>query len=217
MKTLSLALLLMACMAFVLVGCSDNSGSVSGPSGQAIPPQSAGSLAKMGRDMHSVTGSAHWRSVPVTGQTNARYSFSAILHADGHSTGEVVTRDEGPIFYGHARVYDLKVDGNIGKMAFRFTRGNLNGFFPGDVAIDDIYGWCVVIDNGEGVNATGPDLVSMILFTDGSDIGTGTIPGLDAMQPQEFLDWMRDYLLPIYGVSYDEYLSPADNGSVKVR
>lgn len=105
----------------------------------------------------------------------------------------------------------------MAKLAFHCTRGNINHFYAPGVDITDIFAWVVVIDNGEGANATAKDYTTFILLTDGSDIGTGTIPEIDNMEPQVFLDWMRDYLLPIYGVPYDAYLSPIDNGSVQVR
>ena len=111
------------------------------------------------------------------------------------------------MFYGHGKVYDLKVSDNMAKVAFRFTK--VTPYYTGTV-----FGWCVVIDNGEGANATGPDLATMVLWTDGSDIPK-TVGEIDAMEPQAYLDWMRDNMLG--PVPYDEFLSPADNGSVKVR
>jgi len=85
------------------------------------------------------------------------------------------------------------------------------------VDISEIYGWLIVIDNGEGSNSTGPDSSSILLFTDGSDIGNQTIVGIDNMEPREFLDWMHDYLLPLYGIPYEAYLAPTDNGNIQVR
>ena len=77
MKILSVALLLMASMAFVLLGCSDKSTSPVTPGEQTIgAPSSSAGLAKMGDEQHSATGSAHYRSIPITGETNVTYSFS---------------------------------------------------------------------------------------------------------------------------------------------
>jgi len=217
MKILSRALLLMACMAFVLLGCSDKMQSPVGPAPEVSAQTSTAlSLAKPG-GFHSVLGNAYWKSFPVTGETDVRYVFSAIRHENGRCSGEVELRDKGPLYVGKATVYDLKVSGNIAKLAFRFTSGNLGGFYNPTVDIKKIYGWLIAIDNRGCAEKNKRDLVSMILFTDGSDIGIGTIAGIDKMQPQEFLTWMKTYLLPLYGVTYDEYLSAPDRGSVEVR
>jgi len=58
MKTFCCAFLLMASMAFVLLGCSDNSGPVAASNEQVTAPSNASSLAKGGPVVHSVTGSS---------------------------------------------------------------------------------------------------------------------------------------------------------------
>lgn len=216
MKTLSFALLLMAGMAVVLLGCSDNSNPAMTAGAQLGQQPAITSLSK-GGNINSATGTIHVKYTPVTGQTNSRSSFTAIRHSDGTCSGEFQNRDDGPIFYGHGKVYDLKVSGNMAKIAFRYTKGNIADYYGADVKITDIVAWFVVIDNGEGANATGPDLVTMILFTDGSDIFDATIEGIDNMGPQEYLDYMRDYLLPLYGVPYEMFIGPLEHGSVQVK
>lgn len=218
MKILSLALLLMASLAFVMVGCTDSSSPIVSPTEQTVsaPPSTELSLTKPDCFL-SVTGYGYWKSIPVTGQTNALTTFYAVRKGDGSFAGEVSLKDKGPMYVGKATVYDLKVRGNIAKLAFRFTSGNLGGFYNPAVDIEKIYGWLIVIDKGGNGRKNKHDLVSMVLFTDGSDIGTGTIAGIDKMQPQEFLNWMRTYLLPLYGVSYEDYLSVPDMGSVRIR
>ena len=57
----------------------------------------------------------------------------------------------------------------------------------------------------------------MILFTDGSDISLQTIETLSDMSPEEYLQIMQTYFLPIWGIPYDVFLSTPDNGSIQVR
>ncbi len=68
MKLLSCALLLMASLAFVLLGCSENSTPIASPTNQMAPPMPAAGLAK-GGVLHSVTGSANCYAIidPATG------------------------------------------------------------------------------------------------------------------------------------------------------
>jgi hypothetical protein len=211
MKTL-FAIVLLAFLAFVILGCSD----ISNPLVTPFDKAGAISLDKGDGILHSVTGSAHWRSVPITGETNSRISFTAIQHKDGTITGELVAKDKG-IMNGKAKVYGLEVNGNMAKLAFHYTNGNFGEMYNPPVDISDIYGWLVVIDNGEGANASGPDLVSLTVFTNGSDILPLTIAELDPMGPEEYLSIMGDYLLQYYGIPNDAFLSPYDNGSIQVR
>jgi hypothetical protein len=104
----------------------------------------------------------------------------------------------------------------MAKLSFQFTRGN---YFadPYGVDISKIFGWLVVIDNGDGRTATGPDFCTLVLYTDGSDIGTQTIEGIDAMSPEEYLQMMKDYILPFYDIPYDDFMLPTDNGNIQVR
>ncbi len=100
---------------------------------------------------------------------------------------------------------------------FRYTHGNFNTFYAPGTKITDIVGWVVVIDNGDRAIATGPDVVSLIVFTEGSDIQPLTIAQLDPMGPEEFLQTMGDFLRQYYGIPYEAFLSTYDNGSVHVR
>ena len=137
MKTLISALLLI--IIITLFGCVENSDQLVNPANENV----VGILDK--EVLHSVTGSAHWRAVPVTGETNVRFSFNAIKHVDGSITGNIVSRDDGPMMYGKARVYDLKVEENIAKLSFQYWEGNLGDFYG--VYITSIFGWLVVVDN----------------------------------------------------------------------
>ena len=126
-------------------------------------------------------------------------------------------QDKGRIYYEKAKVYGLHVSGNMAKLDFRYTHGNFNTFYPPGVKITDIVGWVIVIDNGEGANASDLDLVSLIVFTEGSDIQPLTIGQLDPMGPEEYLQTMGDYLLQHYGIPQEAFLTAYDNGSVHVR
>jgi hypothetical protein len=221
MKNLSLALLLVASMAFVLVGCSDNSAPLVSPEDAVVSSvTSQASLAK-GDVLNSATGSAHYKFVSGSLQSRVRFSFSAVRHANGTCSGEVQNNDEGPTFNFHGKVFDLKVEDNAAKFAFKFSYGTYYGIPFGDwyggVDISAFTAWCVVVDNGQGKNATGADLVSWILWTDGSDIGTATIEDVNAMGPQAYLNWIKNVICPMYNISYDDFLGQFDNGSIRVK
>jgi hypothetical protein len=205
-KTLLSALLVF--FIITLFGCTENSDQLVNPANENV----AGFLDK--GVLNSVTGSAHWRSVPILGATNVRFAFNAIKHVDGSITGNVVDTDNVPGQHGKASVYDLKVEGNIAKLSFQYTEGNLGELYGVDIT--SIFGWLVVIDNGEGAG-NGPDLCSMIVFTDGSDIIPQTIESLSDMSPEEYLQIMQTYFLPIWGIPYEDFLSAPDNGSIQVR
>jgi hypothetical protein len=105
----------------------------------------------------------------------------------------------------------------VAKLDFPYTHGNLNTFYAPWVEITDIVGWLILIDNGEGANAYGPDLVSLIVFTKGSDIQPLTIAQLDPMGPEEELQTMGDYLIEHYEIPYEAFLTAYDNARVHVR
>jgi hypothetical protein len=223
MRALSLALLLMASMAFVLGGCSDNSNSVVTPSEQALAtPASSSSLAK-GGILHSATGSGHWKSVFFSDQTLIRVAFSAIQHADGTVSGEIEDKDRGPTFKFHGKVIGLKVKNNIAKIEFKFTSGTYFGvpladYYGGDLS--KVVAWVIAIDNGEGKNAEKPDVVSWFLWGDDAELmpilGVG-VEYISNLDPQEFMDWVDVSLLPLVGITHDIYFTPVDHGSVQVR
>jgi hypothetical protein len=206
MKVLSLVLLLMASMAFVLVGCSDNSVPIAGPTGQAISSGSAASLAKLGEDLHSATGSGHVSDFGGE-KVDLTFTFSAIQHKGGTSSGEVqVVVHPGLKFHG--KIFDLKVEDNRAKLSWTYTSGPWTG----------LYGCAIVEDNGEGIKATGPDKMAGFLWTDGSDIGTYTIPELIEMSPSEFIYWLEYYIFPLIGLPPGTpALVPTDKGNVQVR
>ena len=76
-----------------------------------------------------------------------------------------------PTLKFHGEVYDLQVEGNIGKICWTMTKG---GWTAPDGTFYDLTGMimCViVVDNGEGKNATGPERVSLI-WGDNQEITT---------------------------------------------
>ncbi len=133
MKAFPVILLLMSSVASVLSGCSDSLAPVSALCDQTASPMSSpGTLGKMGTEMHSVTRNAHWKIAGT--QTQVRFSFSAIQHADGSFSGEVRNLDEGPQAKIKGRVYDLELDGNRAKICFTTANGGervgATGFEP---------------------------------------------------------------------------------------
>ena len=206
----------MASTALVLPGCSDDPDSVVSPDESAIvQPGPALDLAKRGEDLHSATGSGHWRLVGI--QSRIRCSFSAIQHADGSTSGIVQNNDEGPIFKFHGSVFDLKVEGNRAKICWMMTRGAWTPPGGPDVDVTGMLASMIVIDNGQGNNATGSDLVSAIWF----DAPGAYYPGISMTIEQLNALGIDDYLNAIYtltGTSFETWVEPAiDQGSVKVR
>ncbi len=219
MKTLFLSLSMMACMAFMLLGCSDQTNSLVTPSEQSlVATSSPTSISKAEAGvLNSVTGSGHWRSVPAIEDANVTYTFTAIRLDDGRTSGEVFIKDFKLSYKGKGEVYDLKVNKNTAKLAVHFKAGNLGTLFDPPSDITEIFGWLYVVDNGEGSNASGPDLAGLFLFTNGSDILDKKISDVTNMDIPTFLVWMHDELLPSYGVSYNDWLAPIGNGSIHVR
>jgi hypothetical protein len=214
MKLLSCALLLMATMAFVLLGCADNPGPVAGSTDQGISSSSATSLAKMGENMHSATGNGHWRVIGP--QSRVRFCFSAIQHSDGSFSGEVRNNDEGPTLKFHGKVYDLKVEGNRAKICWKFTSG---AYTPPGAPPWDLTGMpsaVVVVDNGGGKNGSGPDQVSLIWCDPPGTFYPAIGKTIEELNALGIDDYLHDVLI-LAGMSLNDYLPDTDMGSVKVR
>jgi hypothetical protein len=208
MKTLY-ALVLLAFLGLAILGCSDSSNPIVTPVEKASTLSSNGSLDKDNGIIHSVTGSAHWRF--ILGQTNVRFSFSAIQHLNEEFSGQVNNLDEGYVKL-HGKVYDLEVEGNMAKICFIITRGSI--MVEGEPL--DLAGWVcgfVVADLGNGNNAG--DKVS---FIDGAPPGTIYPNGMTIEQfNDQNLDDYLSNILSIYGWTLDEYLPPIEYGNVNVR
>jgi hypothetical protein len=207
MKTISVVLLLMASLAFVLVGCSDNSGPVGTQMDQTLSAgTSPTALAKGGIVKHTATGGARVREF-WGGEVKWNFSFSAVQHDGGTSTGEVEMVDHSGLKF-HGKIFSLQVEGNRAKLNWTFANGPWTGF----------YGSAVVEDNGEGKNVS-PDMTTGVLWTDGSDIGIYTIPQLIEMSPNQFIDWLENYVFVVLiGLPPGlPALIPTEHGNVQVK
>ncbi len=231
MRIPAFVFLLMASVALALIGCTDNANSPLAPGDRAVPASGLPDvLAKVGQDLHFVTGTAHWKSVPVEFQQLARFSYTAIQHADGSVSGEVqnictdgAAGDKNVSMNFHAKVTGLKVAGNTAKIEFMFTSGTYMGspladYYGGDLS--HVRCWLIAIDNGEGIHATAPDVSSGILWGDNAELqyylgkDVEWISNLGAI---EFIEYMTNEVLPMLGISPVDYFHSPDNGSVQVR
>jgi hypothetical protein len=215
MKVPSLALLLMASMAFVLTGCSDNSGPVVGPNGQTLAASnSPAALSKTGEGLHQATGTGHWATTPW-GNARIRFAFSAIQHANGTTSGELQLNDESGECYFHAKVTELRIEPgqpNMAELIGTIDKGGAGKGAPPYVSTVFV----VVVDNGEGKKATGPDMISYIPWFGPGDAeyyGT-TVEALLALTPRQFLSWAFDAFQPPGETSF---LRPVEYGSVEVK
>jgi hypothetical protein len=207
MRALSFALLLMASMAFVLLGCSENASLPVAPTDRALSTvTSPAVLAKGGTVLHTASGVARVRE--FWGEAvKFEFSFSAVQHDGGTSSGEVQMVDHAGLKF-HGKIFSLQVEGNRAKLNWTFTSGPWTG----------LYGCAVVEDNGEGGKAA-PDMTTSVLWTDGSDIGIYTIPQLIEMSPNEFIDWLEDYVfVELIGLPPGlPALIPTEHGNVQVK
>jgi hypothetical protein len=209
MKLLASVLLLVAGMSLGLVGCSDN------PVSSPVAPEQAlqgaispGPLVRAGPVVHTATGGARVRSFwgdPVKWEL----SFSAVLCDGEVSSGQVQLVDHAGLKF-HGKIFSLQVEGNRAKLNWTYTSGPWTG----------LYGCAVVEDNGEGAKATGPDMTTGILWTDGSDIGIYTIPQIIAMSPNAFIAWLEDYVFVVLmqlPPGLLPALVPTEHGNVQVK
>jgi hypothetical protein len=135
MKTISLALLLMASMAFVLGGCTDKSEPILAPTDQIESPNSEASLAKHGCVVHSIIASTRTRvnemgAADKEGKILAVMTLKAWGFQDGKGYGEFDLEQSGqlPPYGGkeiHGKIVQLSVAGNKGKVMFEITKGYL--------------------------------------------------------------------------------------------
>jgi hypothetical protein len=208
MKKFNWIFILFAIVGFALLSCMD----------ETSPPVASNSLNfseniyKMGDDMHSATGNAHWRFIGT--QSRVRFSFSAIQHKDGTFSGQVRNNDEGPTFKFHGEVYNLLVEDNRAIIAFTFSDGSI--YSPPGGPIIDLSGWLgcvVVVDNIGNEN----DVVSLIW---GDPPGT-IYPTNPPMTVEElFALNIDDYIntvLTLSGLTYNEFMPTIEHGSVHVR
>ena len=182
MKILSVALLLMASLAFVMWGCSDNSSSVVSTNEQTSAP---GGLSKSA-PVHSVTGSSLLRFTDNYGSVKmGTLTINAFLYQDGTAGGTynwVTLRGEG---YGAE-----KWSGN-GKVKFltmypESPYGNavvICGLEGDKSSFPNQYLVWFLVDNGQGGSATGPDLCSEFVISSSSDNASLTPGQIYALFP----------------------------------
>jgi len=224
MKTLFLALLLMASLAFVQLGCSEKSAPLVGPNEQNIATSSSpAGLAKEGV-VNSVTGSCQTYLVfihdPVLGDVlfngpkskESFYNtmtFSAIKHNDGTYSGTFVSQYHGVSKDQHTgflakvqgRIVHVSVQDNMGKIVFQISEGDYAGWW-GVLAFKDL---------GEGGKSAPPDMQSVWEFSD----KPADLQFWESQTPQEFIDWSVETYQPY--LPWFQGWFPMDNGNVQVR
>ncbi len=230
MKICPCILLLMASMAFVLGGCSDNSAPILSPTEQSVAsPGSSAALAKAGV-RHSVTGSANTYNITVWSDYFQGYcivpgpkekggfynvfTLHAIEHSDGSFSGSFVSQFQGKLPPDQAigtcakvegKVIQLMVDetGTMAKVVCELTK--ITGF--------PLPQWFVIVlvDNGEGNAPETRDRASSWWWSDKTEDRDLWL----AQTPQEYVDWEWNILkefFPDMGATI-----PIDNGNIQVR
>ncbi len=237
MKTLSLVLQLMACLAFVLAGCSDESAPLLAPGEMAAMSTSAaaqaGGLGKA-EDVHFAAGSAQTYNlnlpeyqafIPWLKEKGALYNtltFNAVTK-NGVTSGKIVSQmhgvPEGPaggwMTKADGDVIQLVVEGNLAKIVVKLT------LFLGPDGTNwatpetPWWGAIALADNGEGHNASSPD---------GTTTWWASPVEADmnlwlSQSPREFVDWtvvlIGDLLDPWYP-GFSGWFN-VDNGNVQIR
>jgi hypothetical protein len=193
MKPAALVLLLMASLAFVLLGCTDNPSSpvssgdpLAGPS---LSSSSSPSLAKSEDVKHSVNGNVQLFIVKGPGfemPIRVVMTFSAKESKDGTVSGTFHYNYPGGKDNGQGKVVGLKVDGNKAKLEFLYNTEPFVGK----------YGFVVVIDNGEGKNSP-PDQVTAVWVYEGEEPPYPQLAELFLMDPDEFIGMVRSWV-PFY-------------------
>jgi hypothetical protein len=208
MKIFSCTLLLMASLAFVLVGCSDKSSTLVTPSDQTIAASSSPASLSKGALVASASGNAQLY-LDLDGNATAErsdvlrvYTFSAREYADGSYSGEITTLGAPYKQWDFkATVTQLKVQGNKAKMIIRpYKAGGLAA------GIEDYYICHLVIDNGEGSKAEFPDMSTIWWSFEPSEL-----PYFMGLSPDGFLGFLGQQQLGF------DYLIPNVVGNVQVR
>jgi hypothetical protein len=206
MKVISFVLLLMASVAFVVMGCSDNSNSVLTPTEQAVSAP-IGGLAKVEPILHSANGACNdfWE-----GKIQS-WAFNAKEKADGTFDGVVqiyVHSQSRDVGFLHCNVLSLHVyDMGDGVKAavigmVEVEKGPFNGSY-------DAF---VVYDYGEGSKAH-PDMYTGYICWD---------PDNSYENMYEIWQWppdgVIDQIVLIHpGTTRDDVLLPIHEGNIQVR
>jgi hypothetical protein len=231
MKTLSLVLLLIASMAFIMMGCSDNSSPVVSSKNQAINTASSNMSLAKGGVQHSLTGSANTynilASVPGFGNCIIPgpkekggfynvFTVNAIDQGNGTVSGRFVSQFQGKIPPGwesgscekvEGRVIQLVVDetGTKAKVVCEVTTWTVAPNNPAPR-------WFVIafVDMGEGGKSAPDRESSWWGSSDPADLALWL-----GQTPQEYIDWEWSILKDIFpdmGATI-----PIDHGNIQVR
>lgn len=199
MRITSVALLLIASMGFVLLGCSDNSAPLLAPTDNALVQGSSSGLAKSAVSA-SVSGSALMFLDAEGYPTEERSdflrvcTFNAREYADGSCAGEIsAVGTPGKTFAFKGDVVQVKVHGNMGKIVFEYTK-------PEEAT--NHYCFYLVIDNGEGAGDP-PDM--------NSGFGNFMPAGLPTV-----LTWTPEFVLQRF-IRYGVPPVPTNIGNIQVR
>lgn len=224
MKTISLAILVIASLAFVLLGCSDSPAPIVSPNEQGLSTPALSAALSKGGVLNSVTGSCQSYQVvvedpnlgpliiPGDKSKESFYNtigFSAIKHNDGTCSGTFdyqfhgVPKDQatGGLAKILGRVLHVSIQGHMGKIVFQIVDGDYAG----------MWGAIVFEDLGEGGKSGSPDLQSAFLISDLPE----DLQLWKSQTPQEYID-MTVQLYQPYLPWFNGWL-PIDNGNVQVR
>jgi hypothetical protein len=228
MKILSYAHLLMICVAFVMMGCSENRSTPVAPADPSSPTlTSPVTLSKPGVT-HSLTGSANSYNivynhpefgtciVPGPKEKGGFYNvqtINATVHSSGSVTGEYLSQFQGKLpsdvkpecFFAtvHGKVIQLMVDeAGQAKVVVEITKWN--GPLPA---------WMVevFIDNGEGKASGMPDRMSSWWW----DTTTEARDFYLSLTPQQYIDWEWSILEPLF--PWMGATVRIDNGNIQVH
>jgi hypothetical protein len=234
MKALSVASLLMAGLAFVLVACSDSSAPVAGPTDQALSSSTTSTdLAKCGvRVISSLRGSANnyydlWYlpdgtlmgTVPdPKGKFYTIETFEADAYSNGKASGSFHYQFLGKLPPGVSGGFFGKFDGKVLRLV---VEGN-KAFVV--VEIENWKSWAlpawfaqVFIDNGK--RGWSRDKVSEWFTTNNPDVasdplGYGSRDLWLTMGPDQFIQWTTAQLKDFPSVPP---VFPIDHGNIQVR
>jgi hypothetical protein len=180
MKTVSVALLLVAGLAFVLVGCSDNSNPAAYSNGQSVAPSTAPASLAKGDILHQVTGSGR-KSLFLGSNYNDLWTISAAQRVGDEFTGEINCHDKDNGFFFHGKIFDIKLDeeNTRAKLSWQMTHNTLPPEFQGFT-----YGFMVVKDMGKGED----DWSTWAIGMDENGIPPYSVQDFIGMTPSGFMD-----------------------------
>jgi len=213
MKTCSLVLLLLAGMALVLLGCSDNSGPVAGSNDPTLStPTSPTALAKGGWVMTATGRGQHWWF-----GTHATLAFTAQKDADGICKGQIEVHDRAWGEGFHLKVTHLVV---VENQAYMVGYGMLPEL-PKEWFLDETenipagpgYGMVLLTDNGQGKKAELPDQQSYFALFPDNQKYQSTL----AILATASIDEMKAFFRDNYGWPENAFLLETNMGNTIVR